>query len=328
MQVVKLKHIKSYRAGGRVYHYHRITGARLPDDESERARRVLEINSGLDCVYPRTMPGSLRDLILQYRRSPDFKELAISSQKSYDTYLDLLLRAYPDKPVETISRAWLYELRDAMADTPRAANWVLQLMSILMNFARDRGWRGDNPAQGVKKLKRGRSYEPWPESAIERFRREARPRMALALELAVHSGQRLSDVLAMQWRHVGNGLIEVAQSKTDERLSIPLHRDLRQLLERTPRTGMYIVCTERGTPYTRSGFSKMFRRELERLNLRDFQFHGLRHTAGRRLAEAGCSDREIAAILGHRTAAMTLRYTRRADQKRLAKAAVTKLERG
>ena len=58
------------------------------------------------------------------------------------------------------------------------------------------------------------------------------------------------------------------------------------------------------------------------------KLEGLRHTAGRRLAEAGCSDREVAAILGHRTTAMTLRYTQRADQKRLAKAAVTKLERG
>ena len=130
----------------------------------------------------------------------------------------------------------------------------------------------------------------------------------------------------MQWRHVVGGLIEVAQSKTGERLSIPIHRDLREVLYRIPKTGIYIVCTRRGTPYTVSGFSSVFRRELQRLKLSGLQFHGLRHTAGRRLAEAGCSDREIASILGHRTAAMTLRYTRRADQQRLAKAAVRELE--
>ena len=44
------------------------------------------------------------------------------------------------------------------------------------------------------------------------------------------------------------------------------------------------------------------------------------------VAEAGCSDREIMAILGHRTAAMVIKYTRGAEQKRLAKAAIVKLE--
>ena len=326
MQVVKLRHVKKYRSSGKVYWYHRITGERLPDEEEARAGRVLEINSGLESNRPRTLPGSLRDLIGQYRMSPEFRWLATSTKRSYQTYLGLLARAYPDKPVEDISRAWLYELRDAMSETPRAADWVLQLMSILMNFAMDRDWRADNPVLGVKKLRGGKSYEPWPDSALKRFREEANPRLVPALELALHTGQRLSDVLAMQWRHVVGGLIEVAQSKTGERLSIPIHRDLREVLNRIPKTGIYIVCTRRGTPYTVSGFSSVFRRELQRLALSGLQFHGLRHTAGWRLAEAGCSDREIASILGHRTAAMTLRYTRRADQQRLAKAAVRKLE--
>ena len=50
----------------------------------------------------------------------------------------------------------------------------------------------------------------------------------------------------------------------------------------------------------------------------DCQPHGLRKAAGRRLAEAGCSAREIMAVLGHKTlseadatpAMQTKRYSR------------------
>jgi enterobacteria phage integrase len=50
--------------------------------------------------------------------------------------------------------------------------------------------------------------------------------------------------------------------------------------------------------------------------------HGLRKAAARRLAEAGCSASEIAAITGHKTLAEVERYTRAADQERLARQAM------
>ena len=56
------------------------------------------------------------------------------------------------------------------------------------------------------------------------------------------------------------------------------------------------------------------------------QPHGLRKAAGRRLAEAGCSSRELMAVLGHKTLSEAERYTRDADQARLASAAVARLE--
>ncbi|WP_249204563.1 tyrosine-type recombinase/integrase [Acetobacter thailandicus] len=44
--------------------------------------------------------------------------------------------------------------------------------------------------------------------------------------------------------------------------------------------------------------------------------HGLRKTAGRRLAEAGCTPHQIAAILGHKTLAEVMRYTRSLNRKK------------
>ena len=54
--------------------------------------------------------------------------------------------------------------------------------------------------------------------------------------------------------------------------------------------------------------------------------HGLRKAAARRLAEAGCSAKEIGAITGHRTLQEIERYTKAAEQKQLAVAAIGRLE--
>jgi len=56
-------------------------------------------------------------------------------------------------------------------------------------------------------------------------------------------------------------------------------------------------------------------------------FHGLRHTAATMLADAGCDDRDIMSITGHKTAAMVAKYTAKADQRQRATAAIARLER-
>jgi hypothetical protein len=56
--------------------------------------------------------------------------------------------------------------------------------------------------------------------------------------------------------------------------------------------------------------------------------HGLRKAAARRLAEAGCSANEIASITGHVTLEEVARYTKAAEQKKLARAAIGRLPGG
>ena len=55
--------------------------------------------------------------------------------------------------------------------------------------------------------------------------------------------------------------------------------------------------------------------------------HGLRETAARRLAEVGCSAHEITFVTGHTTTRMVEHYTKTADRKRGASAAILKLEK-
>src|SRR5215813_14742539 len=62
---------------------------------------------------------------------------------------------------------------------------------------------------------------------------------------------------------------------------------------------MTFLTTEFGKPFTAAGFGNWFREQCDMANLRHCSAHGLRKAAARQLAEAGCTEHEIAAITGH-----------------------------
>ncbi|WP_413987790.1 tyrosine-type recombinase/integrase [Labrys okinawensis] len=53
--------------------------------------------------------------------------------------------------------------------------------------------------------------------------------------------------------------------------------------------------------------------------------HHIRKAAARRLAEVGCSSKEIAAITGHKSLVEVERYVRAAEQRKLSQAAIRRL---
>jgi integrase len=131
----------------------------------------------------------------------------------------------------------------------------------------------------------------------------------------------------MTWADVKKNGIEVVQQKTGRKLLIPIHPDLCAVLANVKREHVTIINTEYGQPFTVDGFSQWFRDAITAAGLPlDCQPHGLRKAAGRRLAEAGCTAHEIMAVLGYKTLAKAERYTREADQARLAMEAMIKLE--
>jgi integrase len=73
------------------------------------------------------------------------------------------------------------------------------------------------------------------------------------------------------------------------------------------------------------GFTNWFVEAAKAAGLIDRTPHGLRKSAGRRLAEAGCTVKQIMAVLGHKTMQEAAHYTESADQERLADAAMATL---
>jgi integrase len=120
-------------------------------------------------------------------------------------------------------------------------------------------------------------------------------------------------------------MLFVRQQKTGKELMIPVHPELQAILDLVPSGQLTFIMTLRGKPFDPHAFSPWFGEACDAAGLpSECVFHGLRKAACRRLAEAGCTAHEIMAISGHTSLKEIERYTKAADQKRLAQAAMAR----
>jgi len=70
---------------------------------------------------------------------------------------------------------------------------------------------------------------------------------------------------------------------------------------------VHVFCNLHGRPYR--SFRSAFERAVRKAGIVDFTFHDLRHTFASRLIMCGVDLPTVKELLGHRTIAMTLRYT-------------------
>lgn len=122
-----------------------------------------------------------------------------------------------------------------------------------------------------------------------------------------------------------DGFLTIRQQKTGTQMDIPIHPELIPIIEATVKGSMTFLMTGQGKPFTAAGFGNWFHDVCREANLPvGCAAHGLRKAAARRLAEAGCTDHEIMAITGHKSLREVARYTRAADQRKLAQNAMAK----
>ncbi len=278
----------------------------------------------------RTRPGSMGALIVSYTNSASFAFLAPSTQATYRNILAHLREDYGDDSVAGLKARHVRAIveKKAAAGTPHAANNLKKILSVLMRHAVEANWRDDDPTAGVRPVRvKSKGHHSWTDIEIAAF--EARwpvgTRARLAMGLLIYTGQRRGDVVRMGRQHVRAGAIEVVQQKTGATLAIPLHPALRTILDAAPKDHLTYLTTHHGKPFTAAGFGNWFRECCDAAGLKHCSSHGLRHAAGRCLAEAGCTPHQIAAITGHKSLKEVERYTRAAEQERLATDAMANL---
>jgi integrase len=273
----------------------------------------------------RTKPGSFDALCVSYFRSPNFRGLQPSTQTARRNIIEPFRSAHGSKPLKGLQRQHLTAVIGAKADTPEAANHLLKTLRIMLAYAVDQHMLNSNPAAGIKKYRsQGEGHHSWSESEIAQFeeRHPIGSRARLALALGLYTAQRKGDVLRMGWQHVSGDAIAVRQQKTGTPLLIPIHPELVTALASVPRRNLTFLMTEHGAPFTPNGFGNWWRDRCNDAGLPHCSFHGLRKAAAARLANAGCSVDQVKAITGHRSLAEVARYTRAADQQRLARQAI------
>ncbi|PTE07383.1 hypothetical protein C9427_27170 [Mesorhizobium helmanticense] len=273
----------------------------------------------------RHKPGSLAALALSYYQSPEFIGLRDSTKAVRRGIIDRFVRKAGADPVRLIERKHVKAIIGGMASTPHAANNLLKALRLLLDFAMDIELIERNPARGIKGFKVAtKGFATWSEADIAAYEK-AHPigtRARLAMALLLYTGQRRGDVVRMGWQHVVANRIAVRQSKTGARLELKIHKALADALAHTERTNLTFLVTENGAPFSPAGFGNLFREWCDTAGLKGRSAHGLRKSAAKRVADAGRSTNQIQALTGHATLQEVGRYTRAADQMKLADQAV------
>lgn len=256
-----------------------------------------------------------------YEKSQEFAKLAPASRINYGTYLREARERFGIAPADDLKPEDVRIVRDKMADRPGAANMLIRTLGSLYKWGRRRQGLTANPVKDVDLLEQG-EHEPWPEWLLEEALKDGAVQLPVAL--LYYTAQRIGDVCKMRWTDIREGAIEVEQQKTRTALTIPIHRDLAKLLDRTPKGSITILLRPDGKPWKPQELRRTLQAWAAGHDARIVP-HGLRKNAVNALLEAGCSSAETAAISGQ-TLQVIEHYAKRRDKRVLGRAAILRWE--
>lgn len=145
-----------------------------------------------------------------------------------------------------------------------------------------------------------------------------------AIHLAIETGMRRSELLALTWTNIDlkEAIAFLPLTKNGKPRAVPLSPRAVEILKSIQRSSD----EDRVLPLTCNALRLAWERLRRRAGLKDLRLHDFRHEAVSRFFELGLAMPEVALISGHQDARMLLRYThiRATDiAKRLAKLQTT-----
>lgn len=260
--------------------------------------------------------GALSELIRKYVGSEAYKARRGSTRKGYDWAIDRIEAEYFDLPISSIGergfRTEVLEWRDAnFAETPRAADLIVSVFSMILAFGVDREFIDRNPLEKVAKLADSTRRDViWTDAQVRAFKAKAPARMVFAMELARWTGQRQGDLLALTWGAYDGSYLTLRQSKTGASVRVKVADDLKSALdaekarvaakakEAGKLAALTILTNRSGLPYT-EGFRASWRKAMATAKVAGVTFHDLRGTFITLAHRNGASIKEIAEVSGH-----------------------------
>ena len=282
-------------------------------------------------------PKIFSEVIGLYMRSPDYTGLADSTRVGYGRSLLLASKALGHLPVTVIGPPEVQEFLEGFAAVGHFGSQQAAKVALgaVERYAIVRRYLIHPITLGTRIEKPDSGHQPWTDEQVRIAERFARPDMSRLVTLAVNTGQRGSDLFRMRWSDIESiedrPGINVTQRKTGLKIWIPITQDLQYALSTWEKKPTQILLKPTGEPWgSRQQLSEAWTRERDsNPNLypcADLVLHGLRATAVVRLRRAGATTPQIVDMVGL-SAPMVERYSRFANQKQSALAAVLHLDR-
>jgi integrase len=280
--------------------------------------------------------GRLPSLMQAYQRSQQFLGLGERTRDDYIKQIIKIEQKFGDAPIKALSdprtRGIFMDWRDELAlRSQRQADYAWTVLARVLSWAKDRGKIAVNPCERGGRVYHGtRVDHVWSVEDEAAFLKHAPAHLHLPLLLALWTGQRQGDLLRLTWSAYDGQDIRLRQSKTGERVLIPVGAPLKAMLDATTRRSPIVLVNSDGRPWTPDGFRASFFKARDRAGISNVTFNDLRGTAVTRLALVSCTEPQIAAITGHSLSdvrsILDAHYLHRDPA--LAREAINKLEMG
>lgn len=214
----------------------------------------------------------------------------------------------------------------------------LRLLSSAINHARNEwGWKIDNVVTGrvpAKPPSRLRWLTRDEYNALHHQASQGRAKAYLPdfLDIAVNTGMRLKEIMALEWNRVdfGQRLVYLApdNNKSGRHRAVPLNdtavRALRNQWGRHPRWVFVRIIKKHQRAEPLGSIKKSFNHACATAGIQNVTRHTLRHTCAAWMVQAGVPLRTVADILGHTDISTTMIYAHLAPEN--ARAGVSVLD--
>ena len=240
----------------------------------------------------------------------------IKSWPRYRTSLESLRPFFHNRFLTSIDPNLIedYRQKRLLSVQKSTVNRDMQVLKRMYNLAITWGYARENPVCLVKFFRESAGRLRYlRREEFERLHRMSPAHLKPLLTVAVYSGMRQGELLALTWDDVDleNGFASINDPKNATPRKVPLSRAAQKaFLEMRIRGGSdrVFVDTE-GDPLPQRTLQFQFTRLLQAAGIENFRFHDLRHTCASWLAMANVPILTIKEILGHKDLRMTLRYS-------------------
>lgn len=192
-----------------------------------------------------------------------------------------------------------------------------QVVMRVLRAAVDREFISEMPVR--RKVKLPKANKPQGELSLEEEGKllevlTDRPELRDLVIVALETGLRKSDLLALRFKDVGTATITVTQIKTGEPVTVPV-TDACQVAIESRKKGVRAadgrVFLHGGQAWTKTTLQDAWNAAKKAAGItRPLRFHDLRHTFGSKLATLGVPLQMIGTTMGHKDAKSTQRYAR------------------
>lgn len=214
-----------------------------------------------------------------------------------------------------------------------SVNVIITVLKELFSKAYDLELLEKDPAYRIKRVRiterKAEAFCLSEQRRIEDYINSAHDHRYVGILLALYTGMRIGEILALTWDDIDFCKKTVKVRKTRYRIKtergvyeditdepktsssvreIPLAATLVSALKaiRGAKKSKYVVANRRGEKMSIRSYQYIFKRIQQGLGIRVLNFHCLRHTFATRAVECNIDIKTVSELLGHRNASFTV----------------------